>query len=56
MKTVTVFTVADVEKIIIDSMSIHKYTKIEPIVSKVAEGYGMNERDVVKFQGYRVTH
>ncbi len=56
MKTVTVFAPQDVEKIIIDSMDVHKYEKIEPVVKQVTEGYGMNEREVTKFMGYRVTH
>jgi len=56
MKTVTVFTPQDVEKIIIDSMSLHKYEKIEAVVGKEVVGYGMAEKEVTVFKGYKVTH
>jgi hypothetical protein len=56
MKTMTVFTPKDIEKLIIDSMSIHKYKSIEPVFEKETTGYGMAERDEMVFKGYRVRY
>ena len=56
VKTITVFTPQDIEKLVIDSMSIKKYESITAVVEKETVGYGMAEQDVMVFKGYKVKY